>query len=46
MLIVDNFVKNNIIQREARQTVNYIYQLGIDFKYDTCQGGNTLKLID
>ena len=46
--IVDNFAKKYYMSTEqARQTVEHINQLGraegIDFKYDTCRGGNTFK---
>ena len=46
--IVDNFAKKYYMSTEqARQTVDHINQLGkaegIDFKYDTCRGGNTFK---
>jgi predicted DsbA family dithiol-disulfide isomerase len=46
--IVENFAKKYYMSiEEARNTVNHINDLGkaegIDFKYDTCNGGNTLK---
>ena len=46
--IVDNFAKKYYMSKEqAKSTVDHINQLGkaegIDFKYDTCRGGNTLK---
>ena len=46
--IVENFAKKYYISiDEARSTVNHINELGkaegIDFKYDTCLGGNTFK---
>ena len=46
--IVENFAKKYCIPIEqARETVDHINQLGkgegIDFKYDTCRGGNTFK---
>lgn len=46
--IVDNFSKKYYMSKEqAKSTVDHINQLGkaegIDFRYDTCRGGNTLK---
>ena len=46
--IVENFAKKYYISIEqAKNTVNHINELGkaegIDFKYDTCLGGNTFK---
>ena len=46
--IVENFAKKYYMSIEdARSTVNHINELGkaegIDFKYDTCLGGNTFK---
>ena len=46
--IVENFAKKyNMTLDDARNTVNHINKLGkaegIDFKYDTCLGGNTFK---
>ena len=46
--IVENFAKKYYIPiEEAKRTVNHINDLGksegIDFKYDTCRGGNTFK---
>ena len=46
--IVENFAKKYYISiAQAKQTVDHINQLGkaegIDFKYDTCLGGNTFK---
>ena len=46
--IVENFAKKYYISLdEAKNTVNHINELGkaegIDFKYDTCLGGNTFK---
>ena len=46
--IVQNFAKKYYISiDEAKNTVNHINELGkaegIDFKYDTCKGGNTFK---
>jgi len=46
--IVENFAKKyHISIDEAKNTVNHINELGraegIDFKYDTCLGGNTFK---
>ena len=46
--IVENFAKKYYMSiDDARSTVNHINELGkaegIDFKYDTCLGGNTFK---
>ena len=46
--IIDNFAKKYFMPVEqAKETVEHINQLGkaegIDFKYDTCRGGNTFK---
>ena len=46
--IVENFAKKYYMSiDEAKNTVNHINELGraegIDFKYDTCLGGNTFK---
>ena len=46
--IVENFAKKYYISiEEAKSTVDHINQLGkaegIDFRYDTCLGGNTFK---
>ena len=46
--IVENFAKKYYMPIEqAKATVDHINQLGraegIDFKYDTCRGGNTFK---
>ena len=46
--IVENFAKKYYMPIEqAQKTVDHINQLGrgegIDFKYDTCRGGNTFK---
>ena len=46
--IVENFAKKYYLSiDEAKKTVNHINELGkaegIDFKYDTCLGGNTFK---
>ena len=46
--IVENFAKKYYMSiDEAKNTVNHINELGkaegIDFKYDTCVGGNTFK---
>ena len=46
--IIENFAKKYYIPIEqARKTVEHINELGkgegIDFKYDTCKGGNTFK---
>ena len=46
--IINNFAKKYFIPIEqAKQTVDHINKLGkaegIDFKYDTCRGGNTFK---
>ena len=46
--IVENFAKKYYMPIEqAKQTVDHINQLGkgegIDFRYDTCRGGNTFK---
>ena len=46
--IVENFAKKYYMSiDDARNTVNHINELGkaegIDFKYDTCLGGNTFK---
>ena len=46
--IVENFAKKYYMPIEqAQRTVDHINQLGkgegIDFKYDTCRGGNTFK---
>ena len=46
--IVENFAKKYYLTiDEAKERVNYINNLGkkegIDFRYDTCRGGNTFK---
>ena len=46
--IIENFAKKYYMTiEEAKRTVNHINDLGksegIDFKYDTCRGGNTFK---
>jgi len=46
--IVENFAKKYYMSiEEAQETINHINQLGkaegIDFKYDSCKGGNTFN---
>ena len=46
--ILENFAKKYFMSlEEAKETVNHINELGkaegIDFRYDTCNGGNTFK---